>query len=97
MSELPSVSLGLTSTVSYDSHSRGVTPAGSSSLLFTLNGVSSEDVDPTGGRYGSVALRAFGRGGGKPHLLPLLFSLELICSSVDLFPRAPRHALNSDQ
>ena len=72
MSELPSVSLGLTSTVSYDSHSRGVTPAGSSSLLFTLNGASSEDVDPTGGRYGSVVLRTSGRGGENPPSSPAI-------------------------
>ena len=72
MSELPSASRSLTSTVSHGSHSPGFIPAGSSSLLFTSNGVSSEDVDPTGGRYGSVVMRAFGRGGEKPPSSPAI-------------------------
>ncbi len=37
-----------------DSDSCGFIPDGSSSSLFTTSGVSSEDVNPTDGRYGSV-------------------------------------------
>ena len=72
MSGLPSASLGLPTTVPYNSNSRGVTPAGSFSLLFTSNGVSSEDIDPTGGRYGYVALRASIRSGKNPPSSPAI-------------------------
>ena len=72
MSELPGASRSLTSTVAHGSNSPGFILDGSSSLLFTSNGASSEDIDPTDGQYGSVVMRVFGRDGENPPSSPAI-------------------------
>jgi hypothetical protein len=61
----------LASAVSHDSDSRVFVIAGSFSPVFTTSGVSSEDISPTGGRYGYVVTWALGAG-VETIILPLV-------------------------
>ena len=79
----------LARSVSRDSDSCSFIPDGNSSLLLTMSGVSYEDIDPTGGRYGSVVTALWGIALSYPASEP---RTNVLIRLVDIFLYTPLHA-----